>query len=109
MCTIDPGNIMDRGDREHYTSEPIHLRPEEILKSVEWEGHCTSSSWVELEVRTADREENLAHSDWQRINAGADLRSMNLHGIVQYRLALCAKCACGTPRITKVILNCEEA
>ena len=109
MCTIDPGNIMDRGDREHYTSEPIHLRPEEILKSVEWEGHCTSSSWVELEVRTADQEDNLARADWQRINAGADLRSMNLHGIVQYRLALCAKCACGTPRITKVILNCEEA
>ena len=108
MCTIDPGNIMDRGEREHYISEPFILRTNEFLRSVVWEGDCTSSSWVEIEVRAAENVNALKDASWQLVQSGVDLSEMNLCGVVQYRLALCAKCACGTPRITKVILNCEE-
>ena len=36
------------------------------------------------------------------VESGADIAALGLSGAVQYRLALCAKCSCGTPRITKV-------
>lgn len=108
MSTIDPGNIMNRGEREHYLSEPLTLKPEETLQSVEWEGRCTSTSWVEIEVRAADCSDRLEDAEWKRVTAGEDVSNLCLSGVVQYRLALCAKCACGTPRVTKVILNCKE-
>ena len=102
MCTVDPGNIMDRGPKEHYTSEAMTLPAGAVVNSIAWEGECTSTSWVEVEIRAAADEAALADAAWQSVESGADITALGLTGAVQYRLALCAKCACGTPRITKV-------
>ncbi len=105
MCTVDPGNIMNRCDKEYYTSAPMKLSENAKVTSIEWEGKCTSTSWVELEMRSADTAETLEHMKWQPVETGKDLSGMDLKGVVQYRIALCAKCACGTPRIERVIVN----
>ncbi len=105
MSTVDPGNIMDRGPKEHYTSEIKELPAGTKLTSIVWDGVCTSTSWVELEVRAADSAADVENASWQSVKSGADLSSLQLSGAVQYRLALCAKCACGTPRIESVTVS----
>lgn len=105
MATIDPGNILNRGDREHYTSEAYRLPADAVVSSIHWDGHCTSSSWVELEMRAAEEEDALKHTAWIPVQADTDLTEMKLRGVIQYRIALCAKCACGTPRITSVAVH----
>lgn len=108
MTTVDPGNILDRGDRERYTSEMKRLPEGTVLTGITWEGDCTSTSWVELSVRAANSEAELSTADWQRVEAGEDLTTRNLSGVVQYQVALCAKCSCGTPRIKRVRVTYER-
>lgn len=105
MCTIDPGNIMDRGDRERYTSQIFQVPEQEPLCRVTWEGECTSTSWVEVSLRWALDADALESAHWEMVENGSDISHLKVCGYVQYRLALCAKCACGTPRITRVILE----
>ena len=100
MSTVDPGNIMDRSEREYYTSQI--KKTTEIMESIVWEGECTSTSWVELQVRAASSTEALARGTWTKVENGDNISHLGLTGFVQYRLALCAKCGCGTPRIRKV-------
>jgi len=107
MSTVDPGNILDRGPKEHYTSEVKELPAGAKLTSIAWEGVCTSTSWVEVEVRAAATAAELDAAAWQTVESGADISALNLTGAVQYRLALCAKCACGTPRIESVTVKYE--
>ena len=107
MCTVDPGNIMDRGPKERYTSEIYEAKKGAILRSITWEGECTSTSWVEVECRAANTREALEKTEWQTVENGADLTKLHMMGCVQYRLALCAKCSCGTPRIYKVTVDFE--
>lgn len=102
MSTVDPGNIVDRGPKEHYTSEVCTLPAGAKVSSIAWEGQCTSTSWVEVQIRAAADEASIADAQWQTVESGADISALNLSGAVQYRLALCANCSCGTPRITKV-------
>lgn len=105
MSTVDPGNIMDRSDREHYISEKKLLPEGARVCSVRWEGRCTSSSWVEVELRAAAEGQEPEQQPWIPVEAGADLTALHLTGTVQYRLALCARCGCGTPRITAVTVE----
>ncbi len=109
MSTVDPGNILDRGDAEYYIS-PCRCLPDGVsVQSIVWEGECTSTSWVELALRASKNEGALKDAAWIPVKAQEDLLPLNLGGFVQYRLSLCAHCGCGTPRITKVIVNLHEA
>ena len=109
MSTVDPGNILDRSDAEYYIS-PCKRLPDGVrVQSIAWEGVCTSTSWVELALRTARKEDALKDAVWIPVKAQEDLLPLNLGGFVQYRLSLCAHCGCGTPRISKVIVNLHEA
>lgn len=107
MSTVDPGNIMDRGPKEHYTSVAKELPAGAKVKSIAWEGKCTSTSWVEIEVRAAATADELESAQWLSVESGANISALGLTGFVQYRLALCAKCACGTPRIERVTVSFE--
>jgi len=102
MSTVDPGNIKNRGPKEHYYSVVKEVPAGEVVSSISWEGECTSTSWVELAVRCASGAEAIESAEWIGVNAGEDISDKKLSGYVQYRVALCAKCACGTPRITSV-------
>ncbi len=105
MSTVDPGNIRDRSDKEHYISQAKVLPAGTGVRSIRWEGICTSSSWVEVEIRAAAEEQALENREWIPVKPGEDLCDLKLNGVVQYRLALCAKCGCGTPRITAVTVE----
>ena len=108
MSTVDPGNILDRGDAEYYVS-PVKRLPEGIsVRSIAWEGVCTSTSWVELAMRCAENEAALQDAKWIPVKAGDDLTHLHLIGFVQYRLNLCAHCGCGTPRIKRVAVKLQN-
>ena len=98
---------MDRGDAEYYISSCRQLDAGCIVHSIEWEGICTSDSRVELALRAAKDEAGLEQAGWIPVEAGKDLRGLALGGVIQYRLALCARCGCGTPRIKKVTVNID--
>ena len=109
MSTVDPGNILDRSNAEYYISPCKCLSDGVRIQSIAWEGECTSTSWVELALRAARNEDALKDAAWIPVKAQENLLPLNLEGFVQYRLSLCAHCGCGTPRITKVIVNLHEA
>lgn len=105
MSTVDPGNILDRGDRERYVSEAYRLPAGASVTALAWDGVCTSTSWVETEIRAAETESALSEAPWLPVNAGEDLSALHLSGVIQYRLSLCAKCSCGTPRVQRVTVS----
>ena len=102
MSTVDPGNMMDRGSKEFYTSEAYDVPSN--TASITYEAEFLSTSWVELEYRTGACDKCLEKAEWKKVEAG---EKFAVEGKMQYRLALCAKCACGTPRITKVEVTFE--
>ena len=102
MSTIDPGNMMDRGDKEYYISESYDVPSN--TASITYEAEFLSTSWLELEYRTGACDKCLEKAEWKKVEAG---EKFTVEGKMQYRLALCAKCACGTPRITKVEVTFE--
>ena len=97
MSTVDPGNMMNRDVYEYYTSE-TYATPSRAA-SITYEAEFLSTSWVELEYRTASCEKRIEEAEWKKVEAGEEFR---VDAVMQYRLALGAKCACGTPRITRV-------
>jgi hypothetical protein len=64
---------------------------------------------VELALRFAQNEDALKDSAWIPVNANEDLLPLNIKGFVQYRLSLCARCGCGTPRINRVVVKMHKA
>ena len=73
MSTVDPGNILDRGDAEYYDSPIKHLPEGVTVQTIEWDGVCTSTSWVELAIRCAGNEAALQDAKWIPVQAQEDL------------------------------------
>jgi len=102
MITVNPGNIKDRSDKEYYVSVIKKIPDGLYVKKIQYEGECTSTSWVECEMRRAEDENGIDTAKWTPIPVDKDISAYDIKGYVQYRLALCAKCGCGTPRISSV-------
>ena len=94
---IDPGNVMDRGEREYYTSEKYVT--EGTSAAISYVAECTSTSYIELEYRTAACDKCIDECEWISVQPG---EAFKIDKVMQYRVALGAKCGCGTPRISKI-------
>lgn len=103
MSTIDPGNVMDRGEAEYYISEAYDVPAS--TASITYRAEFLSTSYIELSYRCGACERCLERAEWKKIEAG---ERFPVEGKLQYRLALCAKCACGTPRVTEVEVTFED-
>ena len=108
MCSVDIGNIVDRGDEEFYYSEAYHIPDGMKATKASWEASLGIKNWVRMQVRCAETVEDLENAAWQgEIGNGDCLCDLNLTGYIQYKLALGAKCGCGTPRVTSVTVDFE--
>ncbi|PWM45157.1 MAG: hypothetical protein DBX47_04780 [Clostridiales bacterium] len=106
MTTVDPGNIMDRRDDEFYYSEVYNITERKLIR-VSWTAENGKKTYVYLQYRTADTEESLKKEQWSRkFENGAEPKAL-LKKFFQYRVILGAKCACGTPRISKIEIKVE--
>jgi len=111
MAPVDAGNLMDRGPEEYYVSEVLPI-PAGISKTAaRWEGTIPDSCWVRIQFRSGFDLVSLsetAWSDWYGEGAN-DFKAAPQDCLLQYRLALGARCSCGTPRITSVVIDIERA
>jgi len=109
MAPVDAGNLMDRGPEEYYVSEVIPI-PAGISKTeARWQGTIPDSCWVRIQFRSGSDRVSLsetAWSDWYGEGAN-DFNAAPQDCLLQYRLALGARCSCGTPRITSVVIDIE--
>ena len=97
MITVDPGNILTRGDEEFYYSEIYRVTSESRIVSVSIEGEIPSKTSAELRFSVnggawREKDEIILHAGDQLV----------------YRLALKAKNSLRTPRITKITIEFEE-
>ena len=106
FSSIDIGNVMDRSDSEYYISEGYQIPDGLKVKSASWVSENGIKNWVNIQLRCANTWEALECAQWSRsFTLGDDLSSLNLRGIIQYKLELGAKCGCGTPRVSEVTIE----
>ncbi len=105
-CTVDIGNIMDRGNSEYYISEAY--KADTKADKISWVAENGKKTWVKVQLRCADSAEALENAEWsESFENGADISGLNLKGYIQYKLELGAYCGCGTPRVTEVKVEFE--
>jgi hypothetical protein len=110
MFACDPGNIMNRGPEEYYTSSPYQLPEHAHIEKVEWEAEVPPKTWIKAQIRSAATVEALASASWQGaegmatwLENGQPIRQIKSDGRwVQYRLALGAINSGNTPRLSEV-------
>ena len=106
MCTVDPGNIMDRSDMEYYYSEAYPVPDGKKPVKASWVAENGVKTWVKLYIRTADSEETLKVAPYSgAIENGGSLVGPQWKRFIQYKLELGAPCGCGTPRVTQVRID----
>ncbi len=106
VCTVDVGNIMDRGNSEYYYSESYQTNTK--ATKISWEATNGKKTWVKAQLRCADTPEALETAKWsESFDNGADISALNLKGYIQYKLELGAYCGCGSPRVTEVTVDFE--
>jgi len=117
MCSVEPANIMSRGNEEYYTSNPQFLADGNLNIKISWEGVIPIKTWVKAKMRFAQSAELLEKAQWLGIN-GPDSWLNNCESIkkakkfgpwVQYRLALGAVNCGNTPRISEVMIEYSDA
>ncbi len=110
MTAVSPHSIADRGPEEYYLSAPYELPDGARVTEIAWEAETPSRTWVKAQLRFGGSEEDLEEAAWQGPDGEATwfespqaVGQLNQPGPwVQYRLALGASNACGTPRVTGV-------
>ncbi len=104
MGNVDPGNILDRGPEEYYTSIPYFTQKELTVESITWEGNIPPKTWVKVAVRNALTDAELEDGQWSEwFNCGQTIGMKTApKSWIQYKLALGAYNSLTTPRISKV-------
>jgi hypothetical protein len=110
MVAVNPGNILDRGPEEYYTSSPFELPAGARVQSISWEVEVPPKTWVRAQLRFAEQAEGLDAAPWQGPGGGNGWleRGDSTEGLrqtgpwVQYRLALGAVNGGNSPRVTEV-------
>jgi len=111
MVTMDPGNIMDRGPEEFYTSQPFELPADAWPVSISWEAEIPPKTWVKAQLRFAASPSELEAAEWigpqghgTWFKNGESLPETARGRLVQYGLSLGATNSLSTPRVTRVDL-----
>jgi len=115
MTAVSPHSIADRGPEEFYLSAPYELPDGARVTEIEWEAETPPRTWVKAQLRFGSSEEDLEEAAWRGPDGEATwfespqaVSPLNQPGPwVQYRLALGAPNACGTPRVTCVDVHYE--
>ena len=117
MVCVDPGNIVDRGPEEIYTSAQQELPPKARVTGISWEAETPPRTWVKAQLRSAFSREALLEAPWTGRDGTANswfeqgdrVEQLPPASWVQYRLALGAFNSGCTPRISAVHVEYEES
>ena len=113
MTAVGPGNIVDRGPEEYYTSAPFELPRDARVEKIIWDADIPPKSWVRAQLRCATTEDNLESAEWfgsgglgswyENGQAVSHLRHTDRW--IQYRLALGALHGGSSPRVRRVAVR----
>jgi hypothetical protein len=98
MSAVEPGNILDRGPSEYWTSEPRRAEEALVVDHVAIAADCPRKTWVKATARAAASEAALASAEW-RDPAGL---AVPAGGLLQLRIELGAKLSLSSPRVKRV-------
>ena len=110
---VNPGNILDRGPEEFYTSKAVDLERDIEVSGLTWKAETPAKTWIKGQIRTGSDRETLENASWVG-PAGPDSwwegdgmsRGIRLKGRwVQYRLVLGATNSVATPRVREVSVH----
>lgn len=101
VSAIEPGNVLDRGPEEFWTSEPHRVGAAAVVDRVETGGDIPPKTWVRAEARAAASPEALESAPW-RDPAGL---AVPAGGVLQLRLALGAVNSLSSPRVSRVAVR----
>ena len=113
MVSVGPGNLVDRGPEEYYTSRPYQLPAGVAVSQIAWQADIPAKTWVKAQLRCAPSAASLASAAWQG-PTGVDSWFENGQSVagqpaagawVQYKLTLGATNSLSTPRVTQVKLS----
>ena len=104
MTTIQPGNMLDRGPEEYYTSEPHKVEEDCRGFRVSLKAEIPEKTWVNVFLRSASDADGLVRAPWK--NPGEV--SCSAGDLIQYKLALGAVNGLRTPRISRVEVEALE-
>ena len=113
MRSVGPGNLLDRGPQEYYTSPGHELPAGHRVSHISWQAQVPAKTWINAQMRFADRASALADAPWLGAGGGDtwienDCKvdaAMTTGRWVQYRLALGAINGLSTPRVSAVHLQ----
>ena len=103
MTAINPGNVLDRGPEEYYTSAPRELDADATVEAIEIEADVPPKTWVKARMRFAASPQSLDHAEWSPWQESGRFVGPQAAGrFAQYELALGATLCLRSPRITEV-------
>jgi hypothetical protein len=110
---VNPGNLLDRGPEEFYTSKVVDLKRDIEVSGLTWKAEIPAKTWVKGQVRVGSSREALENAPWVG-SEGFDSwleddgreNGISLKGRwVQFRLALGAVNSVATPRVREVSVH----
>lgn len=113
----DFGNLYTREPVEYYVS-PAYFAQGMVPTRLCWEAETPGKTRLKLQLRCAEREEDLELSPWRGPNgegsfyeeSGLDITGMGEGGQwIQYRAAFVSPDGCQSPRLSEVRVHFEEA
>jgi hypothetical protein len=113
MSSAEPGNQLDRGPEEYYTSAPFELPAGAEVSGIAWDGETPPKTWVRAQMRFADSEAALAGAEWRGLSEGNPWLEANQTVPAEYqkgrwiqcKLALGAVNSLRSPRLTRVTVS----
>ncbi len=114
LFCVDPGNIVDRGDDEHYTSAPSQLPGITRVTQLSWDAQMQPKTWVKAQIRSASSRDALSQATWLGPDGAASWfeETMPVNVAVagewlQFRLVLGALNSGCSPRVRAVHVEWE--
>lgn len=102
ITAVEPGNILDRGPEEYYTSVPYELPSGAAVTGITWDADLPAHTWVKAQLRCASTRGALEHASWSPWLDHGAVPPEPMCGWLQYRLALGAKHSLSSPRVREV-------
>ncbi len=113
MFCVDPGNVLDRGNEEVYTSASCRLPGGSRVTAISWEAELQPKTWLKAQIRSGTNQETLEEAWIGPTDSASWFDEKNpvnltLQGEwVQYRIVLGARNGGCTPRVKAVYVEWE--
>lgn len=103
LSTVHPGNLLDKGPREYYESEPLEVPDKAKKAGLFVKAEFLGKGWMEVQWKFAEAKDSLDKAEWLPVSKNGEYTDIpEGTKAASYRLALCAPCSAGNVRVSEV-------